>query len=288
MAADNERDALTGKPTTGHEWDGIRELNTPLPKWWVYVFYATIAWALVYVVLYPAIPFWNGHSQGMLGWSMREEFADKQAAARGRQDAHVTRILAASLEEIRADPQLLNFALAGGRAAFADNCAPCHGGGGAGRPAFPVLADDDWIWGGTLEAIEATIRHGVRNERSESRQSVMPAFGVDNILTKEQVADVTAYVLSLSGGAADEAAKRGQAVYKENCVACHGEGGKGVAELGGPNLADAIWLYGGKPDQVAAQIHKPRQGVMPGWDGRLDPATLKMLAVYVHALGGGK
>lgn len=288
MAANDDRDALTGKPTTGHEWDGIKELNTPLPKWWIYVFYATIAWALVYVVLYPAIPLWNSYTKGVLGWSMREEFADRQAAARGAQDAYVQRILASSLEEIRADAQLRNFALAGGRAAFADNCAPCHGGGGAGRPGYPVLADDDWIWGGTLEAIEATIRHGIRNERGESRQSVMPAFGVDGTLTKEQIADVTAYILSLSGGAADEAAKRGQAVFKENCVACHGENAKGVVDLGGPNLADAIWLYGGKPEQIAAQIHKPKQGVMPGWEGRLDPAALKMLAVYVHALGGGK
>ncbi len=289
MAGDLDRDALTGKPTTGHEWDGIRELNNPLPKWWLYVLYATILWAAVYVVLFPAIPWFSGHSRGVLGWSMRGEFAERWAEGRAKQSEFQARIVAASIEEIRADPRLLNYALAGGRAAFADNCAPCHAPGGAGRKGgFPVLADDDWLWGGTLEAIEQTIRHGVRGSGAESRQSVMPAFGADGTLTEAQIADVAAHVLTLSGGAADDSANRGKAIFAEQCTACHGADGKGVAELGGPNLADRIWLYGGAKHEIAAQIAKPRIGVMPAWQGRLDPAAIKMLAVYVHALGGGK
>ncbi|MFN0043580.1 MAG: cytochrome-c oxidase, cbb3-type subunit III [Alphaproteobacteria bacterium] len=289
MAGDLDRDALTGKPTTGHEWDGIRELNNPLPKWWLYVLYATMIWAAVYVVLYPAIPWFSGYSKGVLGWSMRGEFAERWAEGRAEQSQFQARIVAASMEEIRADPLLLNYALAGGRAAFADNCAPCHAPGGAGRKGgFPVLADDDWLWGGTLEAIELTIRHGVRGADAESRQSVMPAFGADGMLTQAQIAEVAAYVLTLSGGPADDSTIRGKAIFAEQCTACHGTDGKGVAELGGPNLADQIWLYGGARHEIAAQIAKPRVGVMPGWQGRLDPATIKMLAVYVHALGGGK
>jgi cytochrome c oxidase cbb3-type subunit 3 len=289
MATERDTDALTGRETTGHEWDGIKELNTPLPKWWLYVLYATILWSLVYVVLYPAIPWFSGHSKGILGWSQRVEFSERMAAVRTEQAKFEQRILAASLDEIRGDPELLAFALAGGRSAFADNCAPCHGPGGGGRKGFPSLADDVWLWGGTLDAIDQTIRYGIRSAHDETRQSAMPAFGVDGILGREQIDDVAEYVLSLSGRAGDPgAAERGQALFADQCVACHGETGEGNPELGAPALKGQDWLYGNTKLDIVGQVTKPKHGVMPAWTGRLDPATIKMLAIYVHSLGGGQ
>ncbi|MFO0995881.1 MAG: cytochrome-c oxidase, cbb3-type subunit III [Alphaproteobacteria bacterium] len=289
MTTQRDTDSLTGRETTGHEWDGIKELNTPLPKWWLYVFYATVLWALVYVVLYPAIPWFSGHSKGMLGWSQRVEFSERMAAGRAEQAKFRERILDASLADIRGNPELLSFALAGGRAAFADNCAPCHGAGGSGRKGFPNLADDAWLWGGTLDAIHQTIEYGIRSTHAETRQSVMPSFGADGILTPEQINDVAEYVLSLTNRSSDPAAvERGQTVFADQCVACHGEKGAGNPELGAPSLAGQNWLYGGTKRDIVAQVTRPRLGVMPAWSGRLDPATIKMLAIYVHSLGGGQ
>ncbi len=284
-----EKDALTGKLTTGHEWDGIKELNTPLPKWWLYILYATIIWAAVWALLFPSFPGLSGHFGGVLGWTKREDIAREVAAVADARAPMFERIRATDLEEIRRDPTLLRFATAGARQAFADNCAPCHGSGAEGRPGgFPALIDDDWIWGGTLEDIVTTIRHGIRNTvDDDARQSQMPAYG--QLLTRREIEDVTEYVLSFSGRATDaEAAKRGETIYAENCVACHGEQGEGVRAVGGPRLNDAIWLYGGSRDQIIAQITNPRMGVMPPWQGRLDEAIIRMLAVYVHTLGGGE
>jgi len=283
-----EKDSVTGRETTGHEWDGIKELNTPLPKWWLYVFYATIIWSVVYWILYPSIPGITGYVHGVLGWSMREEHAEVMAEARASQAKFYDQIAAAELGEIRGDQNLLNFALAGGEAAFADNCAPCHGAGGSGRPGgYPVLADDAWIWGGGLEDIHATIQYGVRNEHPDSRQSMMPAYA--DILSADQLTDVASYVLSLSGEAEDpKAAQRGAQVFAEQCAACHGEDGKGMNALGAPNLSDAIWLYGGSKQEIVSQIANPQHGVMPPWENRLDSETVKMLSVYVHSLGGGQ
>lgn len=284
-----ERDEHTGLETTGHSWDGIRELNRPLPKWWVYVFYACIAWSLVYYVLYPAIPGLHGHTQGVLGWSRRAELRQDMVKARAAQSRYLKEIAAAPLEDIQTKPELLTFALAGGRAAFADNCAPCHGSGATGSPGYPSLADDDWLWGGTLDDIHRTITYGIRSDSDETRQSQMPAFGRDGILKRAQIADVAQYVLSLSGKAEDPAAaKRGQTVFADNCAACHGADGTGNKTLGAPNLADQVWLYKGTAAAIRAQVTDPKHGVMPAWTGRLDETTIKMLTVYVHSLGGGR
>jgi cytochrome c oxidase cbb3-type subunit 3 len=283
-----EKDSVTGTETTGHEWDGIRELDTPLPRWWLWVFYATIAFSAVWVVLYPAIPGISSYTRGILGYDQRERLAESIATAREARSTWVSAIESTPLEEIAADPDLMAFAMAGGRAAFADNCAPCHGQGGAGRPGgYPVLADDEWLWGGTREEIHATILHGVRSGEPEARLSEMPAFGALGVLTREEVGDVADYVLSLGGRAENEAAA-GREVFAVQCAACHGESGQGTPALGAPNLADAIWLYGGERADILAQVTQPRHGVMPAWSGRLDPATVKMLAIYVHALGGGR
>ena len=282
-----EKDSISGQETTGHEWDGIKELNTPLPRWWLYTFYACIAFSLVYVILYPAIPSFSSHTPGVLGYNSRVELEGQLAEARARQAESWDAIAAAELSEIRSNADNLTFALAGGAAAFADNCAPCHGQGGAGRPGFPILADDAWIWGGSLDDIHITLLHGVRNGGDEARDSEMPAYA--DILEPEQIEAVADYVLSLSGAEHDgTSAAAGQEVYAENCAACHGEAGEGLRELGGPRLNDQIWLYGGSRDEIVSQIRQPRLGVMPGWQERLDASTIKMLTVYVHSLGGGE
>jgi cytochrome c oxidase cbb3-type subunit 3 len=284
-----EKDAVTGTETTGHEWDGIKELNTPLPKWWIYVFYATIVWSIGYYVLYPSWPSLSSHAGGMLNYWSRGEIAKQLEDQAVQRAPFVNRIRAASLEEIRRDPDLLGFAIAGGRAMFADNCAPCHGPGGAGGKGYPSLADDDWLWGGDPVTIERIIQYGIRSAHPETRQSQMPRFGLDGMLNAAQINDVTEYVLSLSGTGNDAAAAgRGAPVFAEQCVSCHGEKGTGNAELGAPNLADKVWLYGGDKNSVRQMIAASRSGVMPAWTGRLDDATIKMLTVYVHSLGGGR
>ena len=267
-------------------------MNTPLPRWWLWVLYGTIVWSVVYFILYPAIPGLSGYTKGVLGYSSRVEIEQKIAAARAAQGRFRDGIRRSTLASIREDDRLLRFALAGGKAAFADNCAPCHGVGGTGNPGgYPSLADDDWLWGGKLADIERTILYGVRNEEDETRTSEMPAFGgeEDAQLTPEQIADVAEFVLSLGNRSKDGAAAgRGAALYREHCATCHGAAGQGDREQGAPRLSDAIWLRDGSKTGIAAQIAKPNMGAMPAWRTRLDAETIKMLAVYVHALGGGE
>lgn len=281
-----DKDSLSGHDTTGHEWDGVKELNTPLPTWWVYTFYATIVFAVVYCALYPSWPWVNSHTTGWLAYSSRAELTHELAAQTKARAMFVDRIRTTPLADVAKDPELFKFALAGGRSAFQTNCLQCHGAGGAGSTGFPNLVDDDWLWGGSLQQIYATIEHGIRNADDKSRQSLMPRFGVDGLLTGAQVAAVTDYVLSLSGKGT--ATPEGAAIFREQCAACHQADGKGNQELGAPNLADGLWLYGGDRESVYRSIFYARNGSMPAWSGRLDEATLKMLAIYVHALGGGR
>ncbi len=288
MALKIEKDAVSGTDTTGHEWDGLRELNTPLPLWWLYTWYACIAFAAVWVVLYPALPI--SGATGLLGYTARGALPAQLAAENAAREPMRARIRAATPEAIAADPTLRAFAVAGGRIAFANNCAACHGAGGQGATGgYPSLADDDWLWGGELADIHTTITHGIRNQDSEeARLSAMPVFG-SGILTTAQIRDVTEHVLSLTQRATDPAAAtRGAAVFTENCASCHGENGAGNPQFGAPNLSDQIWLHGRERAQIMAYITAPRMGVMPAFSGRLDPAMINMLTVYVHTLGGGR
>jgi cytochrome c oxidase cbb3-type subunit III len=275
--------------TTGHEWDGIRELNKPLPKWWLYTFYACVVWAVGYWAVYPAWPLVSNYTKGWLGYSQRETVAGELDQAKADKAAFRQQIAASDLAAVKADPELLNFALAGGEAAFGDNCAPCHGRGAQGAFGYPNLRDDSWLWGGSLDAIHQTITHGIRASDPDTHASQMPAFGRMGLLDATQVNDVTEYVMSLSGRAGDnEAAERGAKIFADNCSPCHGKDGKGNQTVGAPDLTDQLWLYGGDKPTIAETIINARNGVMPAWAGRLDPETIKELAIYVHSLGGGQ
>jgi len=287
--AEIEKDAVSGQETTGHEWDGIKELNTPMPRWWLYTFYATIVWAIGYWVVYPAWPSLSGYTKGMAEFSSRADLRADLAAQEQERSGWTSKFAALSVNEIAADPKLAEYARAGGRTIFADNCAPCHGSAGSGAKGYPVLADDDWLWGGKLETIHTTIRYGVRSTHGDTRVSDMPKFGAEEILETAAINDVTEFVLSLSGSSKDTvAAKRGKEVFSENCSACHGEAGEGLQDMGAPRLSDGIWLYGGAKETVLSQVNAPKQGVMPHWEGRLDDTALKQVAIYVHSLGGGQ
>jgi len=281
-------DEVSGVETTGHEWDGIKELNNPLPRWWVWAFYATIVWSIGYAVAYPAWPMLRSATTGMLGYSSRQELGSEMKTAEAARASQLAAIRQKPLAEILADDDLRRFAVSAGAAAFKVNCSQCHGSGAQGAAGYPNLNDDDWLWGGDIEAIHQTIAHGIRFAADEeTRVSEMPAFGA--MLEPEQVKQVAAYVVSLSGKPSDPAlAQAGAQVFADNCAACHAENGTGNRELGAPDLTDAIWLYGSSEAQIAAQVRAPRNGVMPAWNSRLGDTTVKQLSVYVHSLGGGE
>ena len=286
--AEKHIDEISGVETTGHEWDGIRELNNPMPRWWVWTFYATILWAIGYTIAFPAWPLISDATTGMLGWSSRATIATELASAKQAQAGMVDRIAKSSLQEIMADPQLAQFAIAGGASAFKVNCAQCHGSGAAGFVGFPNLNDDDWVWGGTADDIYQTIAHGIRHPGDdETRVSEMPAYG--DILQLEEIKQVAAFVVNLTGTPADAGmVEPGKQIFADNCAACHGEDARGNREMGAPNLADAIWLKGEGEAAIAAQIKAPKHGVMPAWLPRLGDPAVKQLAVFVHSLGGGE
>ncbi|SEL03545.1 cytochrome c oxidase cbb3-type subunit 3 [Roseovarius nanhaiticus] len=286
--SDHKRiDDETGTETTGHSWDGIEELNTPLPRWWLWTFYATIVWGVIYVILFPAWPMVSGATQGVLGWSTRGLVAE-QIEEVNLSNAEITESLVnVDLGVLPENEELHRFAVSAGRSVFANNCSQCHGAGAAGVQAagYPNLLDDDWIWGGTLTDIAYTVRHGIRNEDDpDARWTEMPAFG--DILEREEIATLVTYVRSLSGLA--EGNEAGETLFLDNCAACHGDNGMGNRELGAPNLTDAIWLYGGTEEAVTETIRYSRFGVMPPWSERLGEAQVRAVAAYVHSLGGGE
>jgi len=287
---DKHIDVATGTELKGHEWDGIAELDTPLPRWWLWTFYSTILFAIGYVIAYPAIPMLHDYTRGALGWSSRGAL-DKELAAREAEVAPLRLAIAnAAITDLPARPQLMQAAVEGGRAAFKFHCVQCHGSGAAGAKGYPNLNDDDWLWGGDLATIEKTITDGVRNpDHAETRVSIMPAFGRDQLLTGAQVNDVVAHVRVISRQDKTSAAsQRGAKVFADNCAVCHGAEGKGTRALGAPNLTDGIWLYGGDAETIHDTVWNSRQGVMPRWDDKLDKSTIRMLATYVHSLGGGE
>ena len=289
--ANVERDEHTGTDTTGHEWDGIKELNTPLPKWWLYTFYATIIWSIGYMVAYPAWPLIESNTQGVLGYSSRAAVHEELAQVDAERAGTLRRLAEADLEEIATDPELLTFARAGGASAFRVNCSQCHGSGAAGGGGYPNLNDDEWLWGGSLDEIYVSVAHGIRYDGDpDTRFSEMPAFQRDGLLTSREVATVADYVLALNDKVELEAETfaQGAQLFADNCATCHADNAGGMRDLGAPSLTDAIWLYGSERQDLIQTIGQARNGVMPGWEGKLDEATLKKLSVYVHSLGGGE
>jgi cytochrome c oxidase cbb3-type subunit 3 len=290
MSTHVEKDNVTGRETTGHDWDGIKELNTPLPSWWVYVFWVCIIWSIGYWVVYPSFPTAHGYLKGMFNITERSKIEETMANVAAERAPYMERLAALDVDQIANDSELLNFSMAGGKAVFAENCAPCHGTGGVGNTGFPSLQDDDWLWGGTLDDISQTIHVGARwSQNDDTRFNDMPAFGKDGILSNAEISDVVQHVLSFSGRETDPAAAaRGTEIFADNCAACHGDNAKGITEMGAPNLTDNIWLYGGDQATITATVTNARRGVMPAWEGKLSDETIKMLAVYVHSLGGGQ
>jgi cytochrome c oxidase cbb3-type subunit III len=276
--------------TTGHEWDGIEERDTPLPRWWLWTFYATIVFSIGYCIAYPSIPFLNSASEGLLGWSSRGALAEEQAAVTKSRAGIEHQLASLDVEQIAANPSLMRTAVEGGRAAYKVNCVQCHGSGAAGSAGYPNLNDNEWLWGGDMKSIRATLEHGIRQPGDDAtRMSQMPAFGRDGILKPAEIEDVVSFLRVASRQErASASAQRGEALYQANCAACHGGDLKGNRELGAPNLADAIWLYGGDRQSIANTITNARYGVMPAWNKKLDPATINMLTAYVHSLGGGE
>ncbi len=278
--------------TTGHSWDGIEELNNPLPRWWVWVFYVTILWGIWYTIAYPAWPLLTQATQGYLGSDMREDVA---AEIRRFDDANAdikANLVAAPLAAIAGNDALNQYATAAGAAVFKTWCAQCHGSGAAGvqGKGYPNLTDNDWLWGGDVEAIHTTVSHGIRTTTDpDTRYSEMPKFGIDGLLEEAQIGQVVEYVLQLSGQEHDATlAAAGQTLFVDNCAACHAETGAGDHTQGAPALNDAIWLYGGDRATVTATVQGARYGVMPSWAGRLSEDEIRAVATYVHSLGGGE
>lgn len=290
MANKDDRDDITGTETTGHEWDGIKELNNPLPRWWLWTFYATIVWAVIYTIAFPAWPMINQATQGVIGTDKRIEVADAIAEVEAERQVFRDQLAGMDLAEIQADPELFRFATASGASTFRTFCAQCHGAGAQGAVGYPNLLDDDWLWGGDLESIQTTITHGIRaTDDFDTRFGDMLAFGRDGLLEPQQISEVVEYVLAISGQEHDAAlAAPGETVFIDNCATCHADDGTGLTEFGAPNLTDAIWLYGGDRATITETVVNGRSGIMPSWASRLSPEQIKEVALYVHGLGGGE
>ena len=281
-------DEISGTETTGHEWDGIEELNTPMPRWWLWVFYASIITGIAYAIAMPSIPLLNSHFKGVLGLSDRALVIEAVDNMRAERSVFAEKLNGASLEDIQGDSELFRFAMAAGKSAFGDNCATCHGSGAQGFKGYPNLNDDIWIWGGTYEDILHTLTVGIRANHDDTRINLMQAYGRDELLTSEEIDDLTEYILSFSERQRDDAStERGKLLYADQCASCHGDNAMGDQSQGAPNLTDNEWLYGGEAEDIVQTIYNGRQGVMPNWNERLSSETIAALAVYVHSLGGG-
>jgi cytochrome c oxidase cbb3-type subunit 3 len=280
--------ANVSEETTGHQWDGIQELNNPLPRWWLWTFYITIIWAVGYMVLYPAVPLLTQATPGVFGYASRADLEKEINHYKQANAALDTALVSHALSDVPADQALTQYAVSGGRAVFQTFCAQCHGAGAGGNKGYPNLLDDDWLWGGSLPDIYLTVRHGIRSQSDEdTRLSEMAAYG--EILEPSEIEDVSHYVMSISGGPFELARlESGRQVFNDNCTDCHGATGAGNREFGAPNLRDALWLYGGDRESVVKTITHGRNGVMPAWRERLTEAQLRQVTLYVHQLGGGE
>src|SRR5678815_3912686 len=285
-----ELDPVSGHVTTGHEWNGIKELDTPVPRGVLIFLIVTHLFAVIWWFVMPTWPLGTTYTKGLLGTDQRKIVEEKLVQADAARAPWVNAIEKSSFDEILANPQLMQVVMKTGPQLFGDNCAACHGRDGRGGDNYPDLTDHDWIWGGGPERIAETMRVGVNSLHAESRTAQMPSFGRDKMLDQTQVGNVTTYVYSLSNPLASTPQtiariEVGRQVFLTNCAACHGKDAKGNQDLGAPNLSDRFWIYGGDFEKIITTIHGGRQGHMPTWDERLSPAEIKILALYVYSLG---
>ncbi len=288
-----ERDPHTGYLTTGHEWDGIKELNTPVPRLVYFCLAATALFAVIYWFLMPAWPVGATFTKGLLGIDQRTSVQDSLKDAALQRAVWAKRLETQSFADIQADSRLMEIVRQTGPALFGDNCAACHGARAAGGPGYPSLVDDAWLWGGNPETIAETIRAGVNSAHPDSRVSQMLAFGRDQVLARGDIKNVAAYVQSLSGSSGASSggigdAGAGQTIFADNCASCHGESGRGNTQLGAPDLTDKNWIYGGDAQSIFTTIWGGRQGRMPAWEARLSPVDRKILTLYLIGLKAAK
>ena len=282
-----ERDPVSGYLTTGHAWNGITELNSPVPRAvWGFMVVAHVA-AVLILILMPAIPLGRSFTGGLLGLDEAQRVDTQVAAAAAVRAPWTDAILATDFAVLQTDPALMHIVRTTGAPLFGSNCAACHGVKGGGNPGFPRLNDADWLWGNDPATIHETLRVGINATHPETRAAQMPAFGHDALLTRDQIETLIPYVMGLSTpGTAP--APEAVALFAENCASCHGEAGRGLIEVGAPNLTDAVWQYGGSADAIRATLNKGRIGQMPAWEVRLSEAERKILTLYVLDLGGTK
>jgi cytochrome c oxidase cbb3-type subunit 3 len=283
-----ERDPHSGYLTTGHEWNGIKELNTPVPRAVYFFLIATALFAVGYWILMPAWPLGLTYTKGLLGIDQRAIVSESLKEAALDRAALVDRIASADDAAIEGDPQLMAFVRHTGRTLFGDNCAACHGRNAQGGKGFPILTTSSWLWGGDPATIAETIRVGINSTHPESRASQMLAFGRDGMLARDEIDTVVAYVRSLSGtaDASPEQVDAGKAVFAANCASCHGDNGQGKTDLGAPDLTDQAWIYGGDLQSIFDAVWGGRQGHMPTWEARLSAVDRKILAYYLVDLRG--
>jgi cytochrome c oxidase cbb3-type subunit 3 len=286
-----EIDKHTGVETTGHEWDGLKELNNPAPRWWLWVFIITVVWAIGYWVIFPAWPTFKDHTEGTAGWTEYKKLEKDQVAINAKKRRFLDQIEKMTVEQIRTTPEVFEFSIAAGESLFKDNCATCHQVGGVGAKGYPNLNDDEWVWGGSLDEIQKTIAYGIRSKEENTHNSIMPSFGKDGILTKDDISKVANYVMSLQdkhNNKNEQYLADGEKVFSDNCASCHGDKAQGNKDFGAPNLANAIALRTKTQEEVFSQIWNTKMGMMPNWNERLTEDQIKLLTIYVHSLGGGE
>lgn len=284
----NERDPHTGHRTTGHEWNGIIELNTAVPKAGWYFLLATALFSVIYWVLMPAWPLGSTYTKGLLGADVRKNVEVGLRKAALDRATWTDRINNESFDAIRADNDLMRYVRDTGRTLFRDNCAVCHGTKATGGPGFPSLVDNAWLWGGTADDVFETIRVGINSDHPDSRAAQMPAFGRDAMLDRKSILNVVAYVRSLSKAENRDTQEAAAAheIFATNCGSCHGDDAKGNKDLGAPDLTDGFWIYGGDQESVYRTVFGGRQGHMPSWEVRLSETDRKILTLYILDLKG--
>jgi cytochrome c oxidase cbb3-type subunit 3 len=279
-----ERDPYSGYTTTGHDWNGIKELNAPIPRIVLWFLAVTHIYAVIIWVLYPAWPLVWTYTKGLLGGDQQTAVETSIAIADAARSDWVNAIATEDFDTIRANPDLMARAVATAEPIFGQNCQVCHGAGGMGGPGFPRLSDDIWLWGGMAEDIETTLHYGINSPHPDTRYAQMPAFGRDGLLSIAEITTLTGYVQTLGAGVTPDDPSDGAVLFQENCAACHGEDAKGLEGIGAPNLTDDDWIYGGDAASIRLGLLNGRQGVMPAWETRLSDAEIRMLSLYVEGL----